>query len=199
MQTIVSAMPFELTEYKPGLNPSTYVMPAAEGDNVQVLHVEDAVYPVYIGDGRNLQQVERAEVIANSVINDFVSAQLVHETDAKPALFVLDGKVTAEEVKTKHLTKLKTAQALQKAWFWKLVQLADDDWQKYRQHRMITDHQRMAARALGLKKDWLYTIADMQDCPGCGSKVLQNIAVCPNCRAILDEKKAAELKFAAVK
>jgi len=199
MHTVVSAMPFGINEFKPGLAPPKYVIPPAEEGNVQVLHVERAPYGVYVGDGRSLVQTDDSEIVANSIVNDFVSAQLVHESGAKPALFVLEGKVSAEDVKHRHKPALDSALAMQKVWFWKLVQLADDDWQKYRQHKMITDIQKFAAKALGLKKDWLYSVTDTQSCPGCGSTVLANIAICPNCRAVLDSDKAKTLQFASAK
>jgi hypothetical protein len=88
---------------------------------------------------------------------------------------------------------------MQKLWYIKLVKMADDSWQKFKLHQMITDQQVHAAKALKLKKAWLYTNEDMRDCPGCGSQVLPYIAICPNCRAILDEKAAADLKFAVAR
>jgi hypothetical protein len=55
----------------------------------------------------------------------------------------------------------------------------------------IGDLMRTAARALGLQPKWLFLVTDeMRPCPACGTPIIPNIAVCPTCRAIVDETKA---------
>lgn len=51
---------------------------------------------------------------------------------------------------------------------------------------------RRAAIAMGVEREWAYVPARLDDCPVCGEKIKQGVAVCKHCRAILDEDKAAK-------
>lgn len=196
MHTIVSAMPFAFHENKAGQVPPTYSIPPAI-DDIQVLHVDTATFGIYIGNDRTLAQIIPSSEVARGLIEDFCTAQLAFVPEqAKPALFAVEGKFSADEIKQKFSKELAVAKSMQTAWFVKLAKLADDAWQKFRRHTAITDYQIYAGKALGLDREWLLTEADMQDCPSCATRVRQNIALCPQCRCILNEEKARSLKFA---
>ena len=49
-----------------------------------------------------------------------------------------------------------------------------------------------AAIGLGVEREWAYVPMRMNDCPACGEKVKQGVAVCKHCGAILDAEKAAQ-------
>jgi hypothetical protein len=57
------------------------------------------------------------------------------------------------------------------------------------QHKFddITEFHRLAARRRRQQKPWLNVSPELRACPACGSNVMSNIAVCPQCTAVLDE------------
>lgn len=58
------------------------------------------------------------------------------------------------------------------------------------QHKFedITEFHRLAARRRRLQKPWLNENPDLLTCGACGSQVMPNIAVCPQCTAVLNEE-----------
>ncbi len=54
----------------------------------------------------------------------------------------------------------------------------------------IDAKERQAAHELHLKKIWSEHPTAMDNCPACGSSVVPGVAVCPQCRAILNEEAA---------
>lgn len=65
-----------------------------------------------------------------------------------------------------------------------------DKYHEHRKHEDISDFHRFAARRRKLQKPWLNENPDLQACPACGSQVMPNIAVCPQCSATLNEELA---------
>jgi hypothetical protein len=65
-----------------------------------------------------------------------------------------------------------------------------DKFHEQRKHDDISDMHRVAARRRSLAKPWLNVNPDLEACPACGSQVLPNIAVCPQCTATLNEELA---------
>ena len=57
------------------------------------------------------------------------------------------------------------------------------------QHKFedITDYHRSAAKRRRVAKPWLNKNPDLVSCGACGTEVKQNIALCPQCGAVLDE------------
>lgn len=197
MYTVVSAVPFEITEKKAGQVPPEYVIPSAEED-IQVLHINDATYGIYLdADRGTLPQTIPSNEVARGLIEDFVSAQHEYQSgSAMPALFAVPGHLTRDEVKAKHSDLIKRYKTLQLVWFRRLISSADDDWKRWGVHRVISDPQRAAAKALGLKKDWMITAEEMMSCPACAQTIRSDVAVCPQCRCIIDKKRAEGLSFA---
>jgi len=80
--------------------------------------------------------------------------------------------------------------------------MADDDWEKSRQHKFISDIQRYAAKSLKLVRPWIIsTITDqgLIKCVACQSNIDSKAIICPNCRCIIDMDKYKTLQFAEVK
>src|SRR5215203_2630957 len=95
--TIVSIVPFAINERKP-LTPAFYVIESASFDAPKVLHVDDAINFVYVGEGRGsmgdgrtiLKMPVSAREVAASVIGDFSGSLMgVQRGEAEPGLFVL--------------------------------------------------------------------------------------------------------------
>lgn len=196
MHTVVSILPAGIAEVKPGLVPPLYIMEPSKNGEPEVLHVERARYSVYIGDGRALPQYTESDVVANSIVDDFSSAQLAVTDTAKPGMFVVEGKVEKQDVAKRFPAELKKAKAQQLEWFARLIRMADDEWKKYQSHRSITDYMRMAAEHLNMKRDWLLTIEDYRNCPACQTKISYLAAICPHCRTIVDADKYKNFKQA---
>lgn len=194
--TVVSFLPWALNELKPGLIPEQYYIPPCEGDKPAILHVNDAKSNLYVRDGKTYPITHLADEVANAIVSDYYRAQLQADDNARPALFWVYGKLTADEVMGKYNKEVALAKQRQNAWFVKLIQLADDDWARYGQHRMITDLQRHAARSLGwLTRPWMQNQepSEFVKCPACATLVNTTAAVCANCGYVTNPVKAKEL------
>jgi hypothetical protein len=199
--TVVSLMPCAIVEKKPGLIPDTYFLPKAEKGDFQSIVVTDTRFPVYIDNDRGTMWIPAlGETVAESIVRDYSNAQLGIEDGAKPGLFWIPGEHTKSNISKNHQAELSAGKDMQTRWFKRLVRLADDDWNRFHQHRMISDIQRYAAEFLGSDREWLSI--DMQSldvvrCPAC-SIVLQNphAAICINCRCVLNRAAYEKLTFA---
>ena len=197
--TIVSAMPIAINENKIGVYPSYYGLEKADKDKIKILIVKDGTYRLYGGEMQEWIQVPLpAMEIAAAICVDYRSSMPEISPSAGPALFAINEPCTIKEVREKHEEALSIALTSQVAWFKRLVSLADDEWQKFRQHRMISDLQRIAVDYLGIEREWkdAATPLELPRCPACGSSTLPDVAVCLNCRCILDREKFDNLSFA---
>lgn len=200
--TIVSLVPRKIREFKPGLSVPNFECPAANPNDFVVAYIQDNSSSIYLDNDRGSRKFPvPVEEFAESIVYDFKVAQIERSTEAgaEPGLFWLPGRVTKEEVKTKHKEKLAAAIQGQVLWFERLVRRADDDWRKHHQMTTIAEIQRIAARTLNLNPEWLYQDFGMGNntCPACNSVVSNPLPpVCPTCKCILDEEKYKSLKFA---
>lgn len=200
--TVVSLVPFEIKEEKPGLIPGYFRIPASDGKNPVCLVVEAAKHNVYLDETRGSLPVQDAsDQVARSIVEDFLSSQLGISDGVHPGLFWLVGSVTPEEVVKNHGDELRIAKLAQQRWFIEICKIADNDWNRRRQHNSISDFQRKAAELLGYTKEtheWMAPslVMGSQTCPACNSVVSPGIAICPNCRCILDKEKYSRLEFA---
>lgn len=200
--TVVSFCPFSISQSKPGLFPSYYEVDKSDEVTPSVKVIEkDAMFKVYLDEGRGHLPIQTpAHAVANSVVNDYLEGQLARDEGCGPALFWVPGAWTPQEILENFPDECKAALESQLRWYDALVRIADDDWEKMRQHTAISDTQRYAARKLGLVKPWLVERPPELDpsvkkCIACGSPV-GDVVICPNCRCILDPIKAADLAFA---
>lgn len=200
--TVVSFLPWALNELKPGIIPESYYIPPAINGIPGVLHVKDARANIYIRDGKTLPVTCPAEEIANALVDDYWKAQLQASDEARPAMFWVVGKFSPEEVMTKFSKEITEAKKKQNVWFMRLVRLADDDWVRFGQHRMITDLQRYAAQSLGqINKPWMKDLepSEFVKCPACSTLVDVKAALCSNCGFVTNKVRAKELGIDGVK
>jgi hypothetical protein len=197
--TLVSYYPLEFREFVPFLYPSEYIIPPSNGKDPQILVIEDGFYIV---DNRNVENAPGmrievpAERIAYSLINDFRLSSAHATETAYPAIFYVPEKVDVPTLLKKYNGLIQESLQAQKNWFRRLVQVADDNWQRYRMHRMITDLERLAAKTLGLDREWLNVLVELENCPACNTKVSKNQVVCHQCRFILNEAAYKNMRFA---
>ena len=194
--TVVNFLPYALHEVKPGLIPDTYHIPMAKNGVPGVLHIKDARSNVYMRDGKTFPALHPADQVAKALVEDYNTSQLEASHDAHPALFWVIGTFSGTEVLEKFGTEITEARKKQNIWFTRLIRRADDDWNKWKQHRMITDIQRHAASSLQLvNKEWFHTPEpeEFVKCPACSQLVEITAAICRNCGYITNEARAKEL------
>jgi len=198
--TLVSTLPFRLEEPKPGLIPSHFSVPAAEKGSISVLIIEDGFHQMLIpmSDPKAppMRIPDSGESIAKSVIDDFIGACIAigyekqeNGAVATPGLFFVPGALTVKEILTKHAAEVAQAQKNTNAWFQRLVVLADDEWQRTRQFKLITKLQRIACRHLGLEKEWSQDVLLRSSgvCWACKSPINPEAIICTACKAIVNQ------------
>lgn len=199
--TVVSFCPFDIKSDKPGLIPGFFTLLASTENKPYVITVGDSMFYVYLDENRgSLQITTSAFKVAQSIVDDFLNSQLGASSTAHPAIFWVPGVYTAEEIMDYFGDQVKEKLAAQKNWYIELVKIADDDWERLRQHNAISDTQRHAAKSLGQERPWIIKPTEHADpsikrCVACGNPV-GDVVVCPNCRCILDPVRYATLKFA---
>jgi hypothetical protein len=191
--SIISISPFETTEEKP-IARGRFIIPAAEKDGFVIVIINDSSYIQRLtATNMNIQVPVAAELIARSIVDDFVLTTIEATSEAHPGMMWVPGKLTKTEVVMHHTEALDALKVKQIRWFENLCRKADDDWSQYRHHGLISDHQKYAAKYLGHEAEWLVEYnqnAGMMDCPACFSKIDARAIVCINCKAVLDRAKA---------
>ncbi len=190
--TVVSLMPIALSEEKPGLRPPRYHIPAAARGDFNILHIPEATYAYYIDHHRgSLTLPEKSEIVARSIVADYIRSSILHTEEAYPGLFWVPGKLEKEAIKTLHHKELAEARAAQDAWCNILVRAADDSWRIHHRNSAVSDVQRAAARYLGARREWLEEIRmeNTTECQFCTSVISARATVCPVCRKEQNESK----------
>lgn len=210
--TLISIVPFPIREFKPGLVPGIFEIPASVDGKPQFKVIGQSMHHVYIDAERgNLPVIDPSYDVADAIVADYNSAQLESEPGAHPGLFWVLGNWNADKVKKdpRVAEKLDEIREIQNNWFQKLVVLGDDDWQRHRQHTAISDIQRVAAKTLDPEnkrgREWIFVNNTQQTqmdemksmiCPACGSDIINTAIICRYCKLIIDQKRYAEMKFA---
>lgn len=201
--TVVSLVPFELLEYKPGLITPAFLIEASDGVTPTLLHVGNSLHYVYLDDTRGSLPVRGpSDVVARSIVTDYIDSQLGIGDNARPGIFWVPGEWNLAEVNIKFKDQLETAKKCQEQWFINCCRIADDDWNKYHQHNVISSSQRKMATMLGWdpkQHEWMApkSVIDAQSakCFACFSPLNNpDQLVCHVCKAVL--KKSEELTFA---
>ena len=196
--TVVSILPIEVKEVKPALYPGIFIIPPGSFKKPSILHVGTAKFFVPLLADHTLAIDNTSVQNARALITDFIDSQLNIDTDQRPGLGMLQGKVSVAEVMTKHTDLLLELRRVQDNWYKALVQLARADWDKYQRPQFISNIQRIAAAELGLQDEpWLANAIQRQEqCPVCRTVVIPDAIVCSTCRAVLNPEKYKDLQFA---
>src|SRR5258706_12800867 len=202
--TIISFCPYAIEEKRPSVVPYQYNLAASDGNTPAVLVIDNAI--------TTLDQVLRPEALlvpipseqlAEDLVTNHVKAQVEYAEDAQPALFWLPGALTAKEVLQQHKETVSFYINKQVAWFRRLVKAADDNWNKNKQRRFISDKYIIAAEKLGLKREWAelsnltseaVSTIKLIPCPYCTYQILEAAIICINCKQVVNEvgKKALD-------
>lgn len=195
--TIVSIYPREIVENKPGVYPSFFTVPAGSFDKPSYFYVEDGVQYVTIplkserDPGRTIKMIVPADEIAKSIVEDYCNSLLGSGNGARPGLKWFPAPIT--DAGKKVLEEMRQAQ---NNWYANLVKIADDDWFKFHNHRTISDLQIMAAKTLGLEKEWAIEPQAPKLCPVCFTSVHDKAIICPSCKVVMDPEAAKKFVFA---
>lgn len=195
--TIVSYLPYDLTELKPGITPALYTVKKGDGKQKFGLTViPDGAYhqinPDPLAEMREIHWIQipvPPMVLAQSIIMDYATALLeVELPDAMPGLCALPGEHTdPATVRNQYAGQLKVAREQQTRWFQNLINLADDTYAKSKSPLAIHELSRMAADAMELKREWLFAPPPEQldKCPVCLTVVNPGALMCPICRYVI--------------
>jgi len=201
--TVISLVPFEINEFKPGLIPGQFHIDAAADGNMKLLYVGDCIHYVRLDEDRGSLTVETpAAKIAESIVEDYKRALICVSPEAHPALWWEHGLLSVPKLLTTKSQAIKENREAQKLWYLALIAEADDSWTRSHQHAMISDMARSACDELGLTRDWNIVIPpdvtplEMGKCPACGNIYFVGAVVCTHCRLILDKEKYKEFSFA---
>lgn len=201
--TIVSLLPIQLNEFKPGLYPGQFQIPPVETGDFNILPVVDSIFYVSFAlDNRPPMKItETAETVAASVVTGFVSTSLGTSNDAEPGLFWVPDHLDKKAIALKHVMELNQAKVKQTKWFLNLVRIADDEWVKSgKMHRSISSLQRAAAKFLNLERDWFIEVATATGptyCPACKVGIHPAAVICSHCRTVINEAEYKKFKVAS--
>lgn len=202
--TVVSMLPYPLIEFKTGLYPNEYRIKAAKPGDFSLNIIPNDAYhlvdldPMAEGKSRRVMKVPTPALeLANSIVNDYVSALLAVELpDTVPGLFAVSGDFKdKDEIKKAFYDKFKFFRDAQNRWFRNLTALADDVWAKTKSPLTISDLQRSAAKALDLKRDWINppNPEEVNKCPICMNAINEGAVKCVACGFIFDKAKYDKL------
>ncbi len=196
--TICSLVPFAIKEpYKPGLHPGSFPMSPSENNKPVLTIIKGVTRAQFDENFKQISVIVPDEIAARSVVNDYILGQSYTSEEERPALFWVEGEWTKADFEKSFAKEIQKALDAQIAWFRKLVKIADDEWQHFHQHKMISDLQRTAAKMLNFKREWLDDSSDMiTKCPACMTLVSQHATVCFACKCILNLEKFKEFQFA---
>lgn len=139
-----------------------------------VLVVTGALSGQDLGDNRKNRDVVYADEIAMDLMRE-------NSLQRAGVFFSLTPKILEAD--------LLRAEQARDARNLELVEAADNEWMRHHAIHLITDAAKRACRELGMDRDWLYTVRPKIDCPRCGTKLNQGVAICMACGAILDRAK----------
>lgn len=200
--TVISLVPLQIMEEKPGLFPPRFIIPESDTVIPQVLHVYSATHYVYLDEARGMLQVkDPSDVVARSIVQDFCTSQLGTTDEVGPALWWVDEHIEWEKVLEHQRKVIPERKERQRSWFINLAKIADDDWTRYHKHTVISDFQRKIGNLLNLNPEdheWMAPLAlqegRTQACPYCGTSIIMGAVICGTCHQIIDYKRKAEIE-----
>lgn len=202
--TLISICPFPIAEFKPGIYPGFFEIPGSKNEVPEVLVIGDSIYHVEINENNTITVRCSADTLAQSIVSDYVISNIAYseENEACPGVSWVEGEHTSTSILTKYSDLISQLRVRQRNWFVELVKMADDDWEKTRQHKFISDTQRYAAKSMKLQRPWIITAensAGFMKCLACQTLISTEAIICPSCRFIVDNEKYSKLKFAEVR
>ena len=190
--TIVSIYPKDVPSTNHTLFTGRFVIPAGNFDKPSLLIVGPSSWWKELEEDQPLLEIPVSSIqVANSIIMDFCNGLLgCNMSDAMPGLFFVPGELAIKDVKVKYPTQLDKASANQKRYFMSLVKQGDALWSRSNGNPLaISDDMRIAARELGIVKEWLadFQHVEMIRCVACGAMRNPNYPICGACHNVIDQ------------
>src|SRR5271169_1997275 len=134
--TMVSIVPFLISEFKPGIYPGRFVIPPCLNEHgetnykiPETLIVGTSVHfiPQFVGDDEMPSQVVKTtcKEMAESILKDYMQGQMYVTEFLRPGLIWVPGTITGPEFVKKYSETHAKMIAGQNKWFGKLVDQAD--------------------------------------------------------------------------
>lgn len=198
--TIVSICNFSIgPEFKPGLFPNDYIIPAATEDKLGIVVIGDAWTDIPLLDRKTIRVPILSGELARSIVEDWKIAQLRIGPNAQPGVFYVDGAYSEDTILDNCQEQLNIARVQHTGWANRLVQMADDLWQMKPIHSQISSTMINAARYLKIEdRVWMKSAKpeDTVRCPSCTSIVPAAAVVCGICHVVLNAEEYKSLTFA---
>lgn len=209
--TIVSLLPKRIREVKHTIFPGIFVIEPAPSGSFSTLIVTSSSYWLETTEGQPLLEVPSSSIeVAESVCNDYMNGLLgCNMGDCKPGLFFVPGSYDKKAITEAHgedpetgikwsfVERLAIAQANQRRWYAKIVELTDIAWSQTSGSPLaVSEDAKVGAELLGLKdKPWLKDFRSMQmeSCPFCGELINLLFPVCKHCHNVINKDKVAAL------
>jgi hypothetical protein len=163
------------------------VLPCKKGQPYTTLKVTGRLEVTDEGNDLGSEMVNRAIKICEDVCNE-INGNIVTDPGSPASfmgVFVSDAPHPSEK-------RLEEAREQLEEFGHAGVAQADRFWDNPRDHVQISEFHRRFASMLGLKRPWLYEAKSLKPCPACSQPIQAGLAKCPQCSAILDEKKARQ-------
>lgn len=189
--TVISIYPKEVLSVNHTMFPGTFVINPGSLEKPSLLTVGPSSWFKEMEEDQPLLEITVGSIqVANSIIVDFCNGLFgCNMNDSMPGLFFVQGEVTAGELGVKYIKKLEKANANQKRFFSTLVRQADALWSRSNGNPLaISDDMRLAARELGVVKEWLadFQHVEMIRCVACGAMRNPNYPICGTCHNVID-------------
>jgi hypothetical protein len=200
--TVFSIVPFAINEFKPGLYPGQFSIPACLNDSKpERLVIGASEHMMAVGGRKQPIRIETPSyAIAKAIVDDFLEGQLFSTPNAHPGICWVQGDVPVDQFMKELPEKYLAMKVIQKQWFLLVIKKTEDDWKKYHNSRVVTDYARFAVRAIGIETpEWMITdtVGEMfNKCPACSTMNDPLNAICTGCHCVLDAEKYKKLQFA---
>lgn len=196
--TVVSIYPKVINEVKHTIQPGNFHIDPGSVDKPALLVVGPSSWWKEVDEEQPLLEIPNTSIqVADSIVKDYCNGLLAcNMGDCMPGIFWIPGSYNLSELRKNYQHLLDKANTNQTKYFNELVKLADSLWARTNGNPLtISDDMRMAAKQLGLGKDWMkdFTLLNQIKCVACGSPRNPDFPVCPICHAIIDSTKAKEL------
>ena len=197
--TIVNIAPVPIMADKPGLFPGRFFIPAGDEDDPQILIIGDSYHLVYLGAESAAKYVrvpDSADVVANAIVEDFKRGIICREEGSEPGVFWLPRVI--KDIAKECNGELAVAKQVQRQWFRRLIDMADNDWNQTNSPRCISDLQRRIATKLKLDKPWMHNVEAVNaiQCPACFTNLNPRAIVCANCKLVIKPDEYKKMTFA---
>lgn len=194
--TVVNLLPREIFEEKHHMLPSSFRIPAAVYGDIAVFYVEEGTHYIpnpLVDEGKpnsSFKTITPPTEMARALVDDYKGAHICLSDNAEPGLFWVEGRLTSDEVKKFYAKEIEEARRKQNNWFRNMVSMADADFVKNKNMLAVSDLQRLAARCLGVAKEWVdFAGEGTMQCPFCTIAISREAVKCPNCREIVNVEK----------